>query len=637
MHSFVASALSSHNHVLTSNRLVSSLIPIVKDLNLISFLTAIGLLYAMGFLVTEVKGVLTKESIRLRSLAVLATAVWTVTVVGGFMLELANLLGSGFLAAFSTSAIHDFIAQSSLGRDYLFQVIVGVAVLVGLARVTKVRGTYFALVLTVIALSAPVFQSHASNAGNHGLAIGSLLFHVLFASLWVGGVIGLIVVAPATRERALPRFSSLALWSAIAVGVSGVLNAWTRLNFVAGWHTLYGLLVILKIVLFVALVLIGAKHRSYIASSMSGSRQVLRLLINESVVMIASVALGGWLGSITPPTSPSALKLEGNPVIAITGIAMPPAPNLTRIFTAWSPDGAVIGFLLLITALYIKGVRVLSKRGDKWPVGRTVSFALAVAAVDFATSGGLGVYAHFAFSDHMIAHMVLGMIAPIGFVLSAPITLALRTLPQGRTPDERGIRGTLIALIHSRYSMVITNPIVALALFDGSLFVLYMTPLFGKLMQSHSGHLFMDLHFMLAGYLFFYVIVGVDPNPKKIPHIVRIIMLFAAMAIHAFFSVALLSSSTLIDGGYFASLNRPWATNLLADQHSGGAIGWAMGEIPILIALIATFIQWVRDDSREAKRSDRAADRAEAMGVDDELAKYNTYLASLNARDKNEL
>jgi putative copper resistance protein D len=164
-----------------------------------------------------------------------------------------------------------------------------------------------------------------------------------------------------------------------------------------------------------------------------------------------------------------------------------------------------------------------------------------------------------------------------------------------------------------------------------------MTPLFGKLMQSHSGHLFMDLHFMLAGYLFFYVIVGVDPNPKKIPHIVRIIMLFAAMAIHAFFSVALLSSSTLIDGGYFASLNRPWATNLLADQHSGGAIGWAMGEIPILIALIATFIQWVRDDSREAKRSDRAADRAEAMGVDDELAKYNTYLASLNARDKNEL
>jgi putative copper resistance protein D len=624
------------NSILSTNSVITALIPIVKDLNLIAFLTAIGLLYAMGFLVPESKGALTKDSIRIRSLALLATAVWTTTVIGGFLLELDNLLGAGFLSAFSTSAIRDFIAQSSLGRDYLFQLIIGVLVLAALARINRLRGTYFALVLTVIALIAPIFQSHASNAGNHGLAIGALLFHVTFAALWVGGVIGLIVLSPATRALALPRFSSLALWSAIAVGISGLLNAWTRLNFLAGWHTLYGLLVLIKIALFIVLVAIGAKHRAHIASALSGSRQVYRLLLNESVVLIAAVALGGWLGSITPPTSPSALTIESSPAISITGIVMPPAPNLRRLLLDYSPDGTIIGILILITALYIKGVRVLTKRGDKWPVGRTVSFALSVAAVDFATSGGLGVYAHFAFSYHMIAHMILGMVAPIGFVLSAPITLALRTLPQGRTPEERGIRGTLITLIHSRYSMVITNPIVALALFDGSLFVLYMTPLFGKLMSSHSGHLFMDIHFLLAGYLFFYVIVGVDPNPKKIPHIVRIIMLFAAMAIHAFFSVALLSASSLIDGGYFASLHRPWATNLLADQHSGGAIGWAMGEIPILIALIATFIQWTRDDSREAKRSDRAADRAEAMGIDDELAQYNAYLAKLNARNKTE-
>ena len=144
----------------------------------------------------------------------------------------------------------------------------------------------------------------------------------------------------------------------------------------------------------------------------------------------------------------------------------------------------------------------------------------------------------------------------------------------------------------------------------------------------------MDIHFLLAGYLFFYVIVGIDPNPRKIPHIVRIIVLFAAMSIHAFFSIALLSTTTLLDGGYFASLDRPWNTNLLADQHTGGALGWVMGEIPILIALIATFIQWMRDDSREAKRLDRAADRAAAMGEEDELAKYNKYLASLAKGDQ---
>ena len=369
-------------------------------------------------------------------------------------------------------------------------------------------------------------------------------------------------------------------------------------------------------------------------NKLTGSQQLFRLLVNESLIMIETVCIGGLLSTTAPPISQAGLKLESDQVLSITGISMPDAPNLWRVLSAYVPDATIIGVLLLMTALYVKGVLVLSKRGDKWPVGRTVAFALGAAGVDFATSGGLGVYAHFAFSYHMIAHMVLGMIAPIGFVLSAPITLALRTLPQGRTENERGIRGTLIALIHSRYMTIMTNPIVALAIFDGSLFALYLTPLFGSLMKSHSGHLFMDLHFLLAGYLFFYVIIGIDPNPRKIPHIVRIIILFAAMSIHAFFSITLLSTSTLIDGGYFTSLHTPWITNLLTDQHTGGALGWAMGEIPILIALIATFIQWVKDDTRESKRTDRASDRAAAMGEEDELSKYNKYLAELNRRDE---
>ena len=74
--------------------------------------------------------------------------------------------------------------------------------------------------------------------------------------------------------------------------------------------------------------------------------------------------------------------------------------------------------------------------------------------------------------------------------------------------------------------------------------------------------------------------------------------------------------------------------SVLADQHTGGAIGWAMGEIPILLALIATFIQWMREDSREARRIDRAADRAAATGEEDDLARYNKYLAKLNESDR---
>ena len=93
----------SHGHVLTSNTLVEPLIPIVKDLNLIAMIFAIGLLYAAGFLITEVKGALTAEGIRIRNLARFATLVWFITAIGGVFIEVANLLGHGFLDAFIVS------------------------------------------------------------------------------------------------------------------------------------------------------------------------------------------------------------------------------------------------------------------------------------------------------------------------------------------------------------------------------------------------------------------------------------------------------------------------------------------------------------------------------------------------------
>jgi putative copper resistance protein D len=350
--------------------------------------------------------------------------------------------------------------------------------------------------------------------------------------------------------------------------------------------------------------------------------------------MVVTVIMGTWLSTTSSPDRPG--TQEFNPALSIVGIETPPPPTLSRILFSYEPNALMIGILTLMVALYVKGVIVLTKRGDKWPVGRTIAFALGITATDFATSGGLGLYAQFSFSYHMMAHMVLGMIAPIGLVLGAPMTLALRTLPQGRTSDERGVRGSLLAALHSKIGVIYTNPIVALAIFDGSLFALYFTDLFAVLMQSHIGHLFMSLHFLAAGFLFFFIIIGVDPNPRRVHHLVQIVILFAAMSIHAFFSVALMSTTTLIDKGFYASLQTPWLGDALADQKLGGSIGWAMGEIPILIALVATFINWMRDDSREAKRIDRNTARQAAMGQPDDLANYNQYLQELAQRDRKE-
>ena len=606
--------------------MIEVLAPLSKGLLQLSGVLTIGLLIAIAFLDKDIKGAV--SNLGLVRKVKLFTSLWLLTFIFFVLIQIAYLLEQPLSASFDLTVIRSYLTQTSTGKSYLIQFI-GILILL-IISLRKVMVTYLAILLGLGSLISPVFQSHGSASGNHGLAIGALVIHVVAISFWVGGLFGLTQLEKQQKIIALPRFSEIALWSAIAVAVSGAATAFTRLDSVAAWQSKYGAITILKIFLTVILIGFGAIHRRWIIASDLPS--VFRLVIAEISVMFGTIFVGSWLSTVAPPTR----EINLTPALLVTGIEMPAEPTLSRILFSYEIDGLMLGLLIFVVALYIKGVIILSRRGVKWPVGRTIAFAVGISAVDFATSGGLGLYSHFSFSAHMSAHMIIGMIAPIGIVLGAPITLALRTLPIGRDPQERGIRGSFIALLHSKLGKFYTNPIVALAIFDGSLFALYFTPLFGNLMQGHTGHFIMSLHFLLAGILFFQILIGIDPMPQKVPHLVKIIIIFAAMSIHAFFSISIMSASTLIDGGYFAQLERPWATDLLADQKLGGSIGWAMGEIPILLALLATFIQWSRADKKEANRIDRAADRASAMGEDDELAQYNRYLSELNKKDLRE-
>jgi cytochrome c oxidase assembly factor CtaG/putative copper export protein len=605
-----------------------------KFLQLAGSFAAVGSLLAMAFLLLDVGGRFSTSSEKLRSLLKISALVWFIGSIGTIVLTLATILASSIQDALDPTVLRSFITQITLGRYLAIQALVALIVFIAAFKIRSVVTTTVLMFIALVGITAPVFQSHAASSGSHMLVIGSLVIHVIALSLWVGGIFAIAFLSSTDRVIAVPRFSQLALWSAIAVVLSGVINAWARLNFVDAWDSAYARVVIAKSIATIALIGLGYLHRKNLEKkSEINWFSFGRLLAVEALIMGITVVMGTWLSSNSSPDRPG--KQEFNAALSIVGINTPGEPTLSRMLFGYEPNSLIIGVLVLLVALYIKGVVVLTKRGDKWPVGRTVAFALGISAVDFATSGGLGLYANFSFSYHMIAHMVIGMIAPIGLVLGAPITLALRTLPQGRNSQERGVRGSLITVLHSRIGIVFTNPIVALIIFDGSLFALYFTDLFAIMMASHVGHLFMTIHFLAAGYLFFSVIIGVDPNPRKIPHLLRIVVLFAAMSIHAFFSVALMSTTTLIDKGYYASLQTPWVSDLLADQKLGGSIGWAMGELPILLALIATFIQWMRDDSRESKRLDRNIARSAAMGQPDELADYNLYLQQLAQRDKN--
>jgi putative copper resistance protein D len=315
--------------------------------------------------------------------------------------------------------------------------------------------------------------------------------------------------------------------------------------------------------------------------------------------------------------------------LSLTGYPVPPAPTALSWLTAWRVEWLFLATGLLAIGLYVAGVVRLRRRGDAWPVLRTLSWVVGWLLFVYATNGVLGIYGRVAFSWHMTLHMLEAMVVPIFLVLGAPVTLALRTV-RARRDGTLGPREMLLALLHSRFLAVVGNPVFAAVLFFMSLVVFYWTGLFQLALQTHTGHLLMTAHFVLTGYLFAWVLVGVDPGPKRWSPALRLVVLFATISFHAFFGVAMISGTTLLGGDFFPTVAIPWVTDRLADQRYGGGVAWAIGELPSLVLALTVAMQWFRTDSAESVRQDRRADR----DGDAELKAYNERLAALARRDE---
>jgi len=490
--------------------------------------------------------------------------------------------------------------------------------------------TLFALALFGT-LPVPV-TGHSSAGGQHDLATNSLLFHLVAVSLWVGGLVALLVfgrrvtTGPELRLAAT-RFSATALVCWIVMAASGVLNAWVRLPVSDLFTTSYGLLVVAKIAALVVLGGFGYLQRKKGVQAITDggtSGALVRLAAVEIVVMFLTIGIAAALSRTPPPgvgEVPDAVALQ-------LGYTLDGAPTLLRLLTAWRFDIIFGTLAIALAVLYLLGVRRLKARGDAWPVGRTIAWLLGCLTIVIATSSGFGRYAPGMFSIHMETHMMLSMLAPVFLVLGGAVTLALRALPVAGKDGPPGPREWLLAIVRSPVSRFLTHPVVALVLFVGSFYVLYFSGLFDVALDKHWAHLLMNAHFLLVGYIFYWPVIGIDPAPRRLPHLARLGMVFASLPFHAFFGVILMSMTTVIGERFYQGLGLSWANDLLGDQQLGGGIAWAAGELPLVIVLIALLIQWARADEREAKRQDRKADTE----GDTEREAYNAMLRDLSER-----
>jgi putative copper resistance protein D len=572
-----------------------------------------GLVFVVTTACPDDRGVLDPASFRVHLLIERVAPIWVVSAAVMVVVQAANGAGVPVGRLIRSGAIGSAVSASEMARGWVAVVIFATVVTVVL-RLT-VRWVWHAVLLipTLIAVVALPVTGNAGQGPDHDYATSAVIVFALAVAVLTGVKVAAVASPPiAVLRRRILVVEVIAgavalVYGALLLYLLSSPGSLTGSDY--GRLGLAGAAALLAIWLSDVVRLRSGRDAG--ASTPAGA-----------VAMIVALAA---ISAMAIQTAPRLLAHQFSAWDVFLGYELPLPPNVVRLLTVWRFDVLLGIGAVVLAALYVIGVVRLRRRGDPWPPGRLVSWLIGCLALLLTTSSGVRAYGSAMFSVHMSEHMALNMFIPVFLVLGAPITLALRALPAAATDQPPGPREWLVWLVHSPVSRFLSHPATAFVLFVGSLYAVYFTPLFDTLVRYHWGHEFMTLHFLITGYLFFWGIIGVDPGPRRLPFIGRLALLFAVMPFHAFFGIATMTMTSVMGGSFYRKLNLPWLSDLVGDQHLGGAIAWGSSELPILVVVVALVVQWARQDRRTATRTDRHADAK----YDDDLEAYNAMLREL--------
>jgi cytochrome c oxidase assembly factor CtaG/putative copper export protein len=583
-----------------------------------------NILIIVLFLPTDAKHLLSPVAHRYRRKTIGISLLWSGISIIAAQSLLVKILGVSGTKFFSLEIFITYAWELAVVRALVLTSIAALVISIIMWFAKSVTTVGLAAVIAIVAATFSALTAHAAGVSGHALATTTGFFHVIGITIWLAGLIALLRHLTATkvllRKQAVERFGKVATVSLLVVVVSGVLNSLTRIDRLAQlFNTNYGNLILAKFLLTVTAVLLAQIARKKLISESTIAIKILTLEITLLIFVLAIASAAA--NTAFPKSSTSATTL----IEQLTGYPEPAELVWLDALFSFTPDALtlIVGTAALV--LYWFAAIRLQRRGDRWSIFRTSTWTLGVLLGIFITNTEISRYALVAMSAHMVQHMTLGMFVPILLVLGAPITLALRALPPAKF-DLVGPREWIVLILQSTYSKFITHPLIALTIYSGSIFVVYFSSLMTFLMSSHLGHVLMHIHFVLSGYLFFWLIIGTDFQPRNLGHPFKLMLVFVSIVIHAIFGLILMQSTALVGGGWFGKVAPIWLIDPIADQQLAGSIAWSFGELPMLLVFVALGVQWAKADNQQAARLDRQADNY----GDIERNAYNEMLRQLN-------
>ena len=262
-------------------------------------------------------------------------------------------------------------------------------------------------------------------------------------------------------------------------------------------------------------------------------------------------------------------------------------------------------------------------RGNRWPAIRTACFLVGCLLLSTITGLGVEGYGFGMFSVFMFQQLTLMMVVAPLLVLGSPGTLLLRAMP------HRGVGRWVLRLalggLRSRAAKFALHPALVIPLMLLCFFGLYLGGVANVLLRTWTGHIFLEVVFLMVGILVTAPLVSSDPLPRRRSYVSRLFDVFIEMQVHAIFGLVMLLSATPLVDFFVTASPEAWNVDPVRDQGVAGILAWTYGELPLVIILIATLSRWYSQDTTRAAKAQVRSDA--------ETDAYNEYLARLQQRD----
>lgn len=372
---------------------------------------------------------------RARRSACRGATVWALAALVACLLTAADTAGSTLTAGDPADLAGGMVAGPASAHLGVAGLVAGLALACTVAF-TRRRVRVLLLLALLASLPVPLVEN-AGAAGDGGLALHGLAVHVLAASLWTGGLAGLVLLLRGDRAAlavAVPRFSTLALGAYLALVGSGLAAMTASLplsgdGLSAAWSGGYAGVVVAKACAVALLGGVGIVHRrTLLPRVVAGQpRAFVRLAVVELLVMASGTGLAAAL-SRTPPPPTLGVDHAGAPGVSVGSVLL-----------GWRPDPVVLAALGTVAWLYVAAVHRAGH--GTWPRHRTWCFLSGVTTAALVFCSGVAVQATQLLSVHLGQQLVVLLVVPPLLLLGRPLALSRAVGGPDLPPGVRRLLG----------------------------------------------------------------------------------------------------------------------------------------------------------------------------------------------------